>query len=136
VVAAVPRPDTAVPSAAATAPGPAREGLIDLHTHAIAPSLPDLAAMAPWAHWPSVEQIGETEARILVGGRPYRNIDSRCWSASRRLADMDAEGVALQVVSPVPVTLCHDAPACRCAGINRHGGGDGRALHRRSSEPR
>ena len=24
----------------------------------------------------------------------------------------------------------------RCAGINRHGGGDGRALHRRSSEPR
>ena len=27
-------------------------------------------------------------------------------------------------------------PARRCAGINRHGGGDGRALHRRSSEPR
>ncbi len=26
--------------------------------------------------------------------------------------------------------------ARRCAGINRHGGGDGRALHRRSSEPR
>jgi len=26
--------------------------------------------------------------------------------------------------------------ACRCAGINRHGGGDGKALHRRSSEPR
>jgi aminocarboxymuconate-semialdehyde decarboxylase len=24
---------------------------------------------------------------------------------------MDAEGVALQVVSPVPVTFCHDAPA-------------------------
>src|ERR1035437_6691055 len=24
----------------------------------------------------------------------------------------------------------------RSAGINRHGGGDGRALHRRSSEPR
>ena len=29
-----------------------------------------------------------------------------------------------------------DVMARRCAGINRHGGGDGRALHRRSSEPR
>ena len=111
MVAAIPRPETAMPSAAVTAPGPARRGLIDLHTHAIAPSLPDLAAIAPWAHWPSVEQTSETAARILVGGRPYRNIDSRCWSAGRRLADMDAEGVSLQVVSPVPVTFCHDAPA-------------------------
>ena len=68
-MAAVPGPDTAVPSAAVTAPGPARKGLIDLHTHAIAPSLPDLAAVAPWAHWPSVEQSSETDARILVGGR-------------------------------------------------------------------
>jgi len=60
-----------------------------------------------------VEQSSETDARILVGGRPYRDIDSRCWAAGRLLADMDAEGVALQVVSPVPVTFCHDAPA-RC----------------------
>ena len=68
-MAAVPGPDTAVPSAAVTAPGPARKGLLDLHTHAIAPSLPDLAAIAPWAHWPTVEQSSETDARILVGGR-------------------------------------------------------------------
>ena len=40
-------------TAADTAPGPARQGLVDVHTHAIAPSLPDLAAIAPWARrWP------------------------------------------------------------------------------------
>jgi aminocarboxymuconate-semialdehyde decarboxylase len=88
----------------------APEGLIDLHTHAIAPSWPDLAAVVPWASWPSVQRTSETEGRILVGGRPYRDIDSRCWSAERRLADMDADSVALQVVSPTPVTFCHDAP--------------------------
>ena len=119
MVAAVPRRETAVPPAAVTAPGPARKGLVDLHTHAIAPSLPDLAAIAPWAYWPSVEQSSETDARILVGGRPYRHIDSRCWSAGRRLADMDAEGVALQVISPVPVTFCHDAPADGAAVLAR-----------------
>src|SRR5216684_4037263 len=34
------------------------------------------------------------------------------------------------------VAGCAGGLARRCAGINRHGGGDGRALHRRSSEPR
>ena len=97
MVAAIPRPQTAMSSAAVTAPGPARRGLIDLHTHAIAPSLPDLAATAPWAHWPTVEQSSETDARILVGGRPYRDIDGRCWSTDRRLADFDVEGRLLAV---------------------------------------
>ena len=82
----------------------------DVHTHAFPPSLPDLEAADPWGRWPGVERLTETSARILVGGQPYRDIDDRCWSADRRLADMDAESVALQVVSPTPVTFCHDAP--------------------------
>jgi len=119
VVATAPGPHTATRPADATAPAPVRSGLIDLHTHAIAPSLPDLPAIASWAHWPSVEQSNETDARILVGGRPYRDIDSRCWSTGRRLADMDADGVTLQVLSPVPVTFCHDAPADGAAVLAR-----------------
>ena len=90
---------------------PFNGGLIDLHTHAIPPSLPDLEAVSRWGQWPSVEQTAEDAARILVGGRAYRDIDDRCWSAGRRLADMDSDGVAVQVISPVPVTFCHDAPA-------------------------
>ena len=64
MVASVPGPQTAKPSAAATAPAPARRGLIDLHTHAIAPSLPDLAAVAPWAHWPSFDPFFDTAAEL------------------------------------------------------------------------
>jgi aminocarboxymuconate-semialdehyde decarboxylase len=94
-------------------------GLIDLHTHAIAPGLPDLEARAPWSRWPSVERVTGTTARILVGGRPYRDIDDRCWSADHRIADMDAGAVAVQVVSPVPVTSCHDAPADGAAELAR-----------------
>lgn len=90
-------PHTAVP-----------DGLIDVHTHAIAPALPDLAAHP--GTWPAVERVGD-RVRVLLGGAPYREVDDRCWSAARRLADMDAEGVAAQLVSPMPVTLCHDQPA-------------------------
>jgi aminocarboxymuconate-semialdehyde decarboxylase len=85
--------------------------LIDFHTHAISPRLPDLETAVPWGRWPSVDQTAAGTASIAVGGRPYRVIDDRCWSADRRVADMDASGVAVQVVSPVPVTFCHDAPA-------------------------
>ena len=98
---------------------PFNGGLIDLHTHAIPPSLPDLEAVSRWGQWPSVEQTAEDAARILVGGRAYRDIDDRCWSAGRRLADMDSDGVAVQVISPVPVTFCHDAPADGAAVLAR-----------------
>ena len=98
---------------------PFNGGLIDLHTHAIPPSLPDLEAVSRWGQWPSVERTAEDAARILVGGRAYRDIDDRCWSAGRRLADMDSDGVAVQVISPVPVTFCHDAPADGAAVLAR-----------------
>lgn len=88
---------------------PLQTGTIDVHTHAIAPALPHLSGHD--GRWPSVERTGETTARILLAGRPYREIDDRCWSVARRLADMDAEGVAAQLVSPIPVTLCHGESA-------------------------
>ncbi|HEY4004486.1 MAG TPA: amidohydrolase family protein [Pseudonocardia sp.] len=89
------------------------DGLVDLHTHAISPDLPDLGQRQAGQsyRWPSVRRLDETSARILLGGQPYRMVDERCWSAPRRLKDMDEDGVALQVVSPTPVTFCHDAPA-------------------------
>jgi aminocarboxymuconate-semialdehyde decarboxylase len=85
------------------------DGLVDVHTHAVARRLPDLASYA--GRWPTVEQVSPDRARILLDGVPYREVDERCWSPRRRLRDMDAAGVAAQVVSPMPVTLCHDQPA-------------------------
>ena len=83
-------------------------GRVDVHTHGIAPELPAPSRSEGYA-WPTVAPIDEHRALISVGDRRYREVDDRCWSADRRVADMDAEGVAVQVVSPTPVTLCHDA---------------------------
>ena len=94
---------------AGLAPGP-----VDVHTHAIDPALPDLGA-----GFPNVERTGPDRARIMLEGRVYREIDERSWAPSARLRDMDAEGVAVQVVSPIPVTLCHDAPPDRAARLSR-----------------
>ncbi len=87
---------------------PFPEGLVDVHTHAIGERLPDLAEHP--GRWPSIDRVASGTARILLDGVVYREIDDRCWSAERRLRDMDADGVAVQVLSPIPVTLCHDQP--------------------------
>lgn len=92
---------------------PFPEGLVDVHTHAIGERLPDLSGHP--GRWPSIDRVAPDTARILLDGAVYREIDDRCWSAQRRLRDMDADGVAVQVVSPIPVTLCHDQPAAGAA---------------------
>lgn len=88
-------------------------GTVDWHTHAVPP---DLAAPAepgdyPWPTMHREDPAGDTRAVMWVGDHRYRELDDRSWSATRRLADMDADGVAVQVVSPIPIALCHDAPA-------------------------
>lgn len=99
--------------------GRAGSGAVDWHTHAVAPDLRAPSQDGSDYAWPVAEQVDDTHATIWVGPRRYREIDDRCWSASRRIADMDAEGVAVQVVSPMPVTLCHDAPPAGAVELAR-----------------
>jgi len=48
----------------------ARQGLVDVHTHAIEDELPNLAQEYPHDHWPSLERTSETDARLMFGGFP------------------------------------------------------------------
>jgi aminocarboxymuconate-semialdehyde decarboxylase len=84
-------------------------GMIDVHTHAIDPDLPAIGRTHE-GRFPSVRRVSADLAQIILDGRVYREIDSRCWSVQARIRDMDAEGVAAQVLSPIPVTLCHGEP--------------------------
>src|SRR5262249_1499865 len=85
--------------------------------HAIDDELTDLSQAYPLDRWPSVERTDEMHARLMFGGVPYRRIDHRCWSAQARLADMDRQGVAVQVLSPIPVTFCYRACAAGAAEL-------------------
>ena len=107
-------------TASTVAGGDVAGGTVDFHSHAIAPQLLDPAELGGgYQAWPSVRRTGESTAQIRVGGRLFREIDDRCWRPERRLADMDAQQVAVQVLSPIPVTLCHDAPAAGAAALAR-----------------
>ena len=56
----------------------------------------------------------------MLGSREFRPITSACWDPAVRLADMDRDGVDLQVVSATPVLFAYGRPAehaMECARI-------------------
>lgn len=80
------------------------DGAIDAHTHFVPRVFP--SALGRDARWPSIE-ISGAAAAVTIGGKLFRAIDSRSWDADRRLDDMVDDGVAVQVVSPMPELLSY-----------------------------
>ena len=55
----------------------------------------------------------------MVGTSEFRRVTDSAWSADTRLADMDADGIAVQVVSPTPVFFEYARPADQGAIVSR-----------------
>lgn len=92
-------------------------GTIDIHTHVVPHGWPDLSHEAGPGVWPTLRVDSEREATIMIGSSEFRRIDERCWSAEARLAEMDADGVDIQVVSPTPVFFSYDKPGPEAARV-------------------
>ena len=88
--------------------------MYDIHTHVVPR---ELFAFDGDRRWPAVRDYGHSkEASLVVGDRITRRLDDRCWNPARRLADMDADGVEVQVLSPLPDLLAYWAePAAAAA---------------------
>lgn len=90
---------------------------IDTHTHFVPRNIPAQPSRNPL--WPSVE-LRDDSAAVMVGGKVFRVIDSRSWDAARRLDDMAADDVNVQVVSPMPELLSHWFPPSDADALCRH----------------
>jgi aminocarboxymuconate-semialdehyde decarboxylase len=91
---------------------------IDIHTHFVPCDIPNQTGRNPL--WPSIERKGADGAAVMVGGKVFRVIDSRSWDAQRRIEDMSADDVDVQVVSPMPELLSHWFPADDADTLCRH----------------
>jgi len=80
---------------------------VDFHTHVIPRALPH----GPYDGCPALVVEPDGTGNVLRNGKLYRVVDERVWDIERRIADMDAREIDLQVVSPMPVYYAYDAPS-------------------------
>lgn len=94
--------------------------VIDIHNHFFPRTWPDLAARFGTPDWPWIKHTESGKAQIMVGDRFFRHIYSACWDPEVRLAEMDRDGVDLQVISATPVLFAYERPvkhALDCAQL-------------------
>jgi aminocarboxymuconate-semialdehyde decarboxylase len=101
----------------AATPNRARR-LVDVHTHGLPRDFPNFGRRLGGS-WPELVETGPCTANILLGGRHFRSITDHCWDPARRLADMDADGVSMQVISPIPITVSYGLDADGVADLSR-----------------
>ncbi len=97
-----------------------RAQLIDVHTHVVPREFPPNPSPATNARWPCMCMRGDRRATIEIGGQPFRELDARSWDVEARLETMDRDGVAAQVLSPMPELLSYWFEPADALAMVRH----------------
>jgi aminocarboxymuconate-semialdehyde decarboxylase len=93
--------------------------IVDVHSHFFPEAAPDFAARFGSPDWPWLK-VGEGgRGTIMLGDREFRPVTSACWDAGVRLADMDRDGVDVQILCATPVMFGYERPAAEAAACAR-----------------
>jgi len=93
---------------------------IDIHSHFVPKTWPDLAARFGTPDWPWLKHVAPGKGMIMMGDKEFRPIYDGCWDPTVRLAEMDRDGIDVQVMCATPVLFSYDRPAnhaLECAKI-------------------
>jgi aminocarboxymuconate-semialdehyde decarboxylase len=75
---------------------------IDIHTHIMPAQMPNWVQKFGYGEFIHLEQRN-CRACMMKGDKVFRQVDNNCFDAIERLRDMEATGVAVQVLSTIPV---------------------------------
>jgi len=80
---------------------------IDIHTHILPRQWPDLDKKFGYPGFVRLEHCDDCSARMMIGGRVFREITDNVWNPERRIEEMDSVGVSMHVLSTVPVMFSY-----------------------------
>lgn len=93
---------------------------IDIHTHIIPEKLPDFKAKFGYGGFISLDHHKPCCARMMVGDKFFREVESNCWDDEVRLQECDKHQVNVQVLSTIPVMFSYWAKAKDCLEVSMY----------------
>ncbi len=85
--------------------------IVDMHTHFLPESWPDLAERFGTPNWPWMRHSEKGKAMIMLGEEEFRPVYEACWNPSVRLEEMDKHGVDMQIMCATPVLFAYSKPS-------------------------
>ena len=92
---------------------------VDMHTHFLPESWPDLSQRFGTPNWPWMRHGGNGRAMIMLGEEEFRPVYEACWNPALRVEEMDRNRVDIQIMSATPVLFAYTRPAAHALEASR-----------------